>query len=463
MLSEADIERAGGVTIPKLTSRMGNDQLVREGLLPRNWEKFPLGEGERYGLVMSNCRINTDGPATSGNQTVAVSGHSAYEDLREFAVVIGNFNGARNTGKREQAGWDTSLLLGAQYPGLNEAGRVQLLSAGSRAIGMGSGRFVCTDFMPMDVLQGTLFQLIQYIRGTGGYSYENMASNAEWGEGSTDTVADRTFPGSGALPAARSVNVWPYAIIARTRLPSALALGDSQAQGTADFYQAGGPDALPTAGFGMISRALSPFVPVLKGGIAGTNLAELSAPGNLRYRLTAARQGWVTNVIHQGGVNSLGSMTADQMKAALIDIWQECADALAAGAGGKVFQTTITPSTVTSTDNFVTLAGQTPNAANPIRVAVNDWLRDGSPAVLSGNRLVPAPIGTVGALRSGDVGHPLSGGIFDVADVVESTRNSGIFKVNGTANWMTNDGLHFPRPAVIYIRDSGVFDHSRLA
>jgi len=106
-----------------------------------------------------------------------------------------------------------------------------------------------------------------------------------------------------------------------------------------------------------------------------------------------------------------------------------------------VFQTTITPST-TSTDSFATLANQTAalsfsTAGNGTREQLNDWLRDGGP-IRDG---VAAAIGAPDAIRSSHNAHPLSG-VLEMADTVESSRNSGKWKVDGTALKWTGDGIH---------------------
>jgi lysophospholipase L1-like esterase len=77
--------------------------------------------------------------------------------------------------------------------------------------------------------------------------------------------------------------------------------------------------------------------------------------------------------------------------------------------GLPVFQNTITPST-TSTDSWATTGNQTPESSNAVRVQVNDWIRT-----------VPSPLS----------------GYFEIADLAETARNSGIWKAG-----YTSDGLH---------------------
>lgn len=103
--------------------------------------------------------------------------------------------------------------------------------------------------------------------------------------------------------------------------------------------------------------------------------------------------------------------------------------------GVKVYQTTVLP-IASSTDRFATLEGQTPRENEAFRVRVNDWLRDGAP-LLNG---VPA-IGTKdpAAVRIDQPGHPLDGYI-ETADAVESSRNSGKWRIDHGP--IGGDGLH---------------------
>ena len=79
----------------------------------------------------------------------------------------------------------------------------------------------------------------------------------------------------------------------------------------------------------------------------------------------------------------------------------------------KVWQTTISPYT-TSTDNWATTGNQTifNSDRNTVRTQLNDWIRT-----------TPSPLS----------------GYFEVADTVETSRNSGIWKA---APALTGDGIH---------------------
>jgi hypothetical protein len=109
------------------------------------------------------------------------------------------------------------------------------------------------------------------------------------------------------------------------------------------------------------------------------------------------------------GTNDFQGRTLVQMQTDLLTIW----NALAA-RGMRVFAATIPPLT-TSTDSWATTTNQTKKPTEGVRTGFNDWIRT-----------TPAPLT----------------GYFETADACETSRNSGLWKVNGTANYATVDGTH---------------------
>jgi hypothetical protein len=124
-----------------------------------------------------------------------------------------------------------------------------------------------------------------------------------------------------------------------------------------------------------------------------------------------------TAIIEYGRNDISGGASLASVQSTAVTLWS-----MFANRGQRVFQTTITPRT-TSTDGWVTTGSQTAAAGESVRVAFNAWLRAGAP-VSSG---VAVAIGTSGALLAGQTGHPLYG-VFEVADICESTRDSGLWK-----------------------------------
>lgn len=102
-------------------------------------------------------------------------------------------------------------------------------------------------------------------------------------------------------------------------------------------------------------------------------------------------------------------------------------------------QSTITPWT-TNTDNWATLANQTVKPFEAIRVALNERLRAGAPMTTAH---VATTAGAADAIYVSQTGHPIRV-IFDAADKMESSRNSGKFRVD--LGQPTADGVHMSGP-----------------
>lgn len=171
-----------------------------------------------------------------------------------------------------------------------------------------------------------------------------------------------------------------------------------------------------------------PFIGLGKGSERIAYLTELTHH-RARYPLAAA----ATDVICEHGVNdglNSGATTFAGLAGALLGLWGQL---VALAAAPRIWQCTLPPSYNTSTDAWVTTVNQTAPPGNTARVQVNDWIRAGAPLVGA----APVAAGTAGSTPS-----PLLTGYFDAADAMESARNTGLWKVNGAANYYTADGTH---------------------
>ncbi|MBS7546261.1 SGNH/GDSL hydrolase family protein [Ancylobacter oerskovii] len=455
MLSEADIERAGGVTSPKLATRLFNEELVRTGGLPANHASYPLrGGGEYYGQIASNCRISSQ-QATDGISVYWKSHHKALVAVTEIAVVLSGWFNNRAVDKKEGGAQSPkSVSVSIEYP----AGVKTLLTFSKRRQGrVDMASEACSDFLEINIPAGAEFWICAAEYMSAGYLCKNMAMNTAIGEGSTASttrVADRTEQ-IGSDPASRSSNTWPQRIISRTTHGGVCSLGDSIVDGTGDSFTTPLADTAAAGdGWGLIGRAVSNRRAHINGGVAGDDLETCIQGGNTNFRMS--QLAYVKNGIMEWGVNSISNgATLTAMRVNMLTLWNRAATFKR--PDGRLFQTTIGPNT-TSTDSWATLANQTVKAGEAVRVAVNDWLRAGAP-ILGG---VPVDAGTVGAIIAGQAGHPLYH-VFDTASAFESSLNSGKWKVDGTAFKYTGDGLH-PNQTGYNLGDtSGAIDHSYFA
>lgn len=251
--------------------------------------------------------------------------------------------------------------------------------------------------------------------------------------------------------------------------------GDSHVNGNGDGINSSSQAGINTVtdrlgGGGFVVRASrSAGFSLINIGVGGDlELTFISTLGHLR-RLRWARS--CKTAIEEYGYNDFNSSgrTVAQLQADCIATW-----ALLSSLGMRVFRTTLIPST-TSTDGWRTTANQTVKAIESNRVAFNNWLRDGAPMVagaaaatgiaagatvaranyFQGNTLItPATRGVSAAA------HPLYG-VAEIADTVESARDSGKFKAPVTSRTIT-DGQITSTQTVVTSPAQGAFTTADL-
>ncbi|QFP94468.1 minor tail protein [Gordonia phage Keitabear] len=274
---------------------------------------------------------------------------------------------------------------------------------GGRTVTVQPSGLVLTDPMPVESVPGVLIRSRQMVQvSTLGEKWPVSAVlNTSVGDGgaSTDTVDGGNMPdNNGAAVFA------PTALIGIPYDPNAVALfapGDSIIQGVGDS------GAEPTTDGGWVARALNGQIPFVNVGRA-SETADQFVPGNTRRLGRMQLADYCTHALVGYGINDVkGDATVAQIQARLTARWTELA-----ARGLKVLQPTLTPVT---TGTFATPEGQVKQSASreAVRIAVNDWIRT-----------TPAPLTDY----------------VEIADAVETARNSGIWKNN-----YTGDGTH-PSP-----------------
>lgn len=194
---------------------------------------------------------------------------------------------------------------------------------------------------------------------------------------------------------------------------TSIARGSGASESVGHWMKACLRESVPFVGTGMDSELAQTFV--------STGHHEI------RYALLGA----CTDIIVEHGVNDLTSNPANTFAIVAARLRALHAQIASTLPGVRIWQLTLPPSYTTSSDSFLTTAGQTlnPNRAN--YSAVNDWIRAGCPETGG----VP--------VTSGGTASPYLSGFFDIADQLETSRNSGIWRANGTsAGQYTADGTH---------------------
>jgi lysophospholipase L1-like esterase len=163
--------------------------------------------------------------------------------------------------------------------------------------------------------------------------------------------------------------------------------------------------------YSWITRGINNAVPAIRLGGGGDLMANF--PNLLATRRMAFASGATTAVMCQGTNDIFTThLTLAQMQTNLTT-W---ANMMKGRGVANLFAVTLLPRT-TSTDSWATTTNQTVLAQEAVRTGYNDWLRNTAPGLLGLTCI-------------------------ETADTVETSRNSGKWVVNGSANYATADGIH---------------------
>lgn len=328
----------------------------------------------------------------------------------------------------------------------------QVTFGGKTSATINAGGQLLSDPVGVDLPAGTVFYVNTFVSvGSAGQKwpltkYGVFADNE--GNNAAAPGTDVTLTG---LPGGNFGNGYIYtpSLIVGKPYPSngelaRIALvGDSELQG----YQSQPAPYREDAG--LVSLAPLKNYPVTMLAMFGEQ-AGVGGNGGFSvntYRLRRAPLlAGITHAITDYGINDLAaSKTAAQIEAGQAVIW-----GVLYNRGITAYQTTLMPQT-TSTDSWATTGNQTVKSWESSRVAINTWLRAGAP--LDPNALTPVAVGTsgavtapvydgTGALVSAGSGTHYLAGVLEFADTVESARDSGLWKVTGSAYGYTCDGIH---------------------
>jgi hypothetical protein len=326
---------------------------------------------------------------------------------------------------------------------------------GALSVTIGAGvAQVRSDPIGVRVTKGQTFWIRTYVSGitsTQKYPLLRQSRGNTYGEGlNVDPAvagpgADISGYGQGwaaGTNGAQNLRVPGPAMLCGTpevMTASALFLTDSIGSGTGENYCFGASVGQSQfLDFGWVSRACYLKWPHLMVGMSGTDLSSwtINTGAGAFRRKSYMESSYFTHIICALGINDLNaSRTLVQTQALWVTTWTDLAT-----HGRPVYQTTLGPYT-SSTDNWTTVASQTaslPGSGETYRTQGNDWIRDGAP-ILAGVAVATGS-NAAGTLRAGMTGHPLTGCI-ELADSVESARNSGKWKALPGARIVTDGAI----------------------
>jgi lysophospholipase L1-like esterase len=359
---------------------------------------------------------------SDGVQTVETSRmkYRAIGNLFDIAVHYSNLTPINNT---TTAGvGDMTLTASIEYP----AGTfTQLTFSGNASYVLKAYTRTTTDVALVEIPTGVDFWVRTCVTVVSGQKWtKSLFSASAYSEGA---VAGTDATMSGTITNSTTSTFGPAAIIGNstTNAGSVFLLGDSISFGTNDS----GYTAYSTGvGGGLFGRAFGNAFPTVMTNIPSQKLNNWASN---KFRLSHLFS--ATNFfICQLAINDI--LTNDTLATVQANLINLLDSFRVAGVYG--YQTTITPRT-SSTDSWATTANQTVSAQESTRLSLNAWIRDGAPLNVSTRVAVTTGDASATTVRAGDARHPLSG-YFEVADTVETARNSGIWKAPG----YTTDGLH---------------------
>lgn len=339
--------------------------------------------------------------------------HTATTALTTFKLLFPNF-----TGFDTPTGGTLTLTASVEYP---VGVFTQVKFAGSATGSIPNGSTLLSDDVTVAIPAGSNFYVRTYGTNPGGVIAARMTNGNDFDfgearESGTSGITDKTMGGTytNSFP---GYIYGPMAIVGPTTGPSVFVLGSSTSGG---FNNQGGLPYGPDNG--TITPSLAPTIANTLLSAYNQSAAQANAASNL---IPSTLGPYLTHVIGAIGQNDIrNGDSAATVLTALNNVKTKY-------ASGKIFfGQTFGPDT-TSSDGWTTSGGQTPSASNAQRIAYNNLVRAGV---------------------SGWAGY------FEIADVWETARNSGIWK---TPNW-TDDGLHGTLTAYSAIKDGNVVDPTRI-
>jgi hypothetical protein len=231
-----------------------------------------------------------------------------------------------------------------------------------------------------------------------------MGTNDPW-------LLNFTGATTGSSGTSGAPNIYPLAIKGVSSVPSVILYGDSRLSGKIDSTTSTAPASENTNlgywGVGEIARTLDYGLPYANIGCESDTILQFTTNHALRAALASDHQ----YVHFEYGINDVSAgRTAATIEGQLTTAYGYF-------PSQRVSQSTIPPKTASS-DSWATAVNQTVDGFNSTRTALNDWIRT-----------KPSPLWQY----------------FEIADIMETARNSGIWKNVGDGSAtaaMTGDGLH---------------------
>lgn len=369
------------------------------------------------GLAATRAQANTlltaGGLDTTNKQMMVRSTHTARNAISSLQIMAANFFVSQGAAAEVGPGASATITAAIEYP----AGTfVQVLFSGSSSGTIPDGGTLLSDSVTISIPSGAQFWVRQYITCTAGIIW-NFAYSQITGDKIARAVsglADETM--GGPISGGATGMHFPLAIIAPITSPSIAILGDSIAWGSSDTQTSDGY-------LGFIARTIGPL-------FGYSNIATPSDRAQKFLLSNTQRAKVIPYCSHFIVEYSTNDFNAGR---SLAEVQADLSSIYAMFGARTGFQTTCLPRTST-TDGGTTTVNQTLPSWESTRVAFNH------------------------ALTGGTFGP--NGGTFDTSSIVETSTDSGIWKVS-PSQW-TTDCIHPIAYACGQVASSGIIDTSRI-
>lgn len=333
---------------------------------------------------------------STSKQMMSRTVHIARDDITSLTFLFPNWHCASGLGE-QGSGAALNLWASLEYPLGSTPQRIYF--SGASSVSIANLATATSDAVSISIPRNSPFAVKSYYTNSAGIIYSlgrNQVSGDPFLEGyiaAASGVTDNTLTTTN--PSASVVAYGPCAIIGTTTRASVFFAGDSRVVGAGE--SAASQD--PIGSKGLFERAIGKEFAFINAAASGDRV-ETALAGYAR-RLALAQ--YCSHVVSNYGINDIiVGRTAAQVLADL--------SSFGALFGTKpISQATLDPAT-DSTDTWATTANQSKKGYEQVRLDVN-----------RGIRRVPAPYQRM----------------FDVADVMETSRDSGIWNP-----LYTGDGLH---------------------
>jgi len=356
-------------------------------------------------------------PGGAGTQAIATAGsfyssrtrhvNKTGKRVHGLSLLYTNYGPSSST--EGQNGNPLQVKAAIEYDGTpsGDTGvRAQVGFRGTRLLTVDRGITVISDpdFSRVVEPAGVVYERTGVTVGTNAQVYQrsqvNLGGTSQWGldtgegtEANQDKIDDAQGTISNNVSSSYSAVCLLGYPLDGTIATSIAILGDSIQVGTDDGDLGGNSG-------GWAERTFADY-PFVKLPIAGEKLTDFVNPKNSFRRMAIAS--YATHILDAYGRNDLGaSRTLDQFKADVL------ANAYRFMARGQPYiKSTILPSP-TSSDGWFTVAGQTKETNDALRVSYNSWLRDtGATGFVAQAMAQVASIGGAGFAKVKDVCAPV--------------------------------------------------------